>query len=129
MSGHSVSLHDKYDLSQETVLLNGTQALVRLMLMQHARDKAAGLNTAGYVSGYRGSPLGAVDQHADRSSVGRTPAQYTGLQAVDHAVTVAVGKQEITRIECRGTASDTDRRGLLDKRNTLDLDAQILAID
>jgi indolepyruvate ferredoxin oxidoreductase len=43
------------------VLLNGTQALVRLMLMQKARDRAAGLNTAGYVTGYRGSPLGAVD--------------------------------------------------------------------
>ena len=67
MSGHSVSLHDKYDLSQDTVLLNGTQALVRLMLMQHARDKAAGLNSAGYVSGYRGSPLGAVDQQMERA--------------------------------------------------------------
>ena len=43
------------------MLLNGTQALVRLMLMQKARDRAAGLNTAGYVTGYRGSPLGAVD--------------------------------------------------------------------
>ncbi len=56
-----VSLSDRYDLSKTQVLLNGTQALVRLMLMQKARDKAAGLNTAGYVSGYRGSPLGAVD--------------------------------------------------------------------
>jgi indolepyruvate ferredoxin oxidoreductase len=62
MSTRDVSLHDKYDLTKETVLLNGTQALVRLMLMQSARDKAAGLNTAGYVTGYRGSPLGAVDQ-------------------------------------------------------------------
>ena len=62
MSQRDVTLHDKYDLSQPTVLLNGTQALVRLMLMQSARDKAAGLSTAGYVTGYRGSPLGAVDQ-------------------------------------------------------------------
>ncbi|NNF90937.1 MAG: indolepyruvate ferredoxin oxidoreductase family protein, partial [Boseongicola sp.] len=62
MSRRDVTLHDKYDLTQTDVLLNGTQALVRLMLMQAARDKAAGLNTAGYVSGYRGSPLGAVDQ-------------------------------------------------------------------
>ena len=61
MSRHNVSLHDKYDLSKEMVLLNGTQALVRLVLMQAARDKAAGHDTGGYVTGYRGSPLGAVD--------------------------------------------------------------------
>ena len=45
-----------------TVFLSGTQALVRLMLMQRERDAAAGLNTQGFVSGYRGSPLGMVDQ-------------------------------------------------------------------
>ncbi|MDJ0641124.1 MAG: indolepyruvate ferredoxin oxidoreductase family protein, partial [Paracoccaceae bacterium] len=61
MTTRDVTLHDKFDLSKETVLLNGTQALVRLMLMQAARDKASGLNTAGYVTGYRGSPLGGVD--------------------------------------------------------------------
>ncbi|WBU57512.1 indolepyruvate ferredoxin oxidoreductase family protein [Paracoccus sediminicola] len=57
----SFSLADRFDLSKSQVLLNGTQALVRLMLMQHARDTAAGLNTAGLVTGYRGSPLGGVD--------------------------------------------------------------------
>ncbi|MFV0293750.1 MAG: indolepyruvate ferredoxin oxidoreductase family protein [Paracoccus sp. (in: a-proteobacteria)] len=55
------SLGDRFDLSKKQVLLNGTQALVRLMLMQHARDTDAGLNTAGLVTGYRGSPLGGVD--------------------------------------------------------------------
>ncbi|MDO5657400.1 MAG: indolepyruvate ferredoxin oxidoreductase family protein [Paracoccus sp. (in: a-proteobacteria)] len=55
------SLADRFDLEKSTVLLNGTQALVRLMLMQKARDRAVGLNTAGLVSGYRGSPLGGVD--------------------------------------------------------------------
>ncbi len=54
-------LSDRFDLTCSNVLLNGTQALVRLMLEQAARDAAAGLNTAGYVTGYRGSPLGAVD--------------------------------------------------------------------
>ncbi len=61
MSKQDISLNDRYDLSKNQVLLNGTQALVRLMLMQKARDAAAGLNTGGYVTGYRGSPLGAVD--------------------------------------------------------------------
>mgnify|MGYP001469404062 CR=1 FL=1 len=61
-------LNQKFDLNQSPVLLTGTQALVRLMLMQKARDRAAGLNTAGYVSGYRGSPLGAVDQQMMRAS-------------------------------------------------------------
>ncbi len=68
MIPHDVTLHDKYDLAKEAVLLNGTQALVRLMLMQAARDKAVGWNTAGYVTGYRGSPLGAVDQQMARAS-------------------------------------------------------------
>ncbi|MGR3662934.1 MAG: indolepyruvate ferredoxin oxidoreductase family protein [Paracoccaceae bacterium] len=67
MTRQDITLHDKFDLSKQKVLLNGTQALVRLMLMQKARDKAAGLNTAGYVTGYRGSPLGAVDQQMNRA--------------------------------------------------------------
>ncbi len=68
MGREDISLNDRYDLSKRHVLLNGTQALVRLMLIQRARDAAAGLNTAGYVTGYRGSPLGAVDMHMDRAS-------------------------------------------------------------
>jgi indolepyruvate ferredoxin oxidoreductase len=59
---HDVSLADRFDLDKETVLLGGIQGLVRMCLMQKARDEAAGLKTAGYVSGYRGSPLGGVDQ-------------------------------------------------------------------
>ncbi|MCG6901878.1 MAG: indolepyruvate ferredoxin oxidoreductase family protein [Rhodobacter sp.] len=62
-----VTLHDRFDLEKSPVLMNGTQALVRLMLMQKARDRAAGLNTAGYVSGYRGSPLGSVDMTMARA--------------------------------------------------------------
>jgi indolepyruvate ferredoxin oxidoreductase len=67
MTLQEVSLSDRFDLAKSPVLLNGTQALVRLMLMQKARDRAAGLNTAGYVTGYRGSPLGAVDQQMARA--------------------------------------------------------------
>ena len=67
MSDQKISLNDRLDLSKSQILLNGTQALVRLMLMQAARDKAAGHNTAGYVTGYRGSPLGAVDLQMARA--------------------------------------------------------------
>lgn len=56
-----VSLKDRYDLGQSRIFVNGAQAIVRLSLMQHTRDKAAGLNTAGYITGYRGSPLGGLD--------------------------------------------------------------------
>jgi indolepyruvate ferredoxin oxidoreductase len=56
------TLNDKYTLDTGRVFLNGSQALVRLTLMQKARDEKSGLNTAGFVSGYRGSPLGNVDK-------------------------------------------------------------------
>ena len=57
-----VSLEDKYTLEKGRVFLTGTQALIRLLLLQRERDQRAGLNTAGFVSGYRGSPLGGLDQ-------------------------------------------------------------------
>jgi len=58
----AVSLDDKYTLETGRVFLTGTQALVRLPMMQRQRDAKAGLNTAAFISGYRGSPLGALDQ-------------------------------------------------------------------
>ena len=67
MTTQKISLNDRFDLGKSPVLLNGTQALVRVMMMQAARDKAAGLNTAGLVTGYRGSPLGAVDMQMMRA--------------------------------------------------------------
>ena len=56
------SLDDKYTLERGRVFLTGTQALIRLLMMQRDRDRLAGLNTAGFISGYRGSPLGGLDQ-------------------------------------------------------------------
>jgi indolepyruvate ferredoxin oxidoreductase len=56
-----ISLDDKYTATSGRVYLTGIQALVRLPISQHLRDRAAGLNTAGYVSGYRGSPLSGYD--------------------------------------------------------------------
>ncbi|WP_421857165.1 indolepyruvate ferredoxin oxidoreductase family protein [Oricola sp.] len=57
-----VSLGDKYDLECDRVFVTGTQAIVRMLLMQSERDRLAGLDTAGFVSGYRGSPIGGLDQ-------------------------------------------------------------------
>lgn len=52
----AVGLDDKYTATEGTVYLTGVQALVRLPMMQKRRDRAAGLNTGGYITGYRGSP-------------------------------------------------------------------------
>lgn len=58
----SASLDDKYSLDQGRAFMSGVQALVRLPMLQRQRDAAAGLNTGGFISGYRGSPLGGYDQ-------------------------------------------------------------------
>ena len=61
MPKQAVSLSDKFDLGQARQILTGTQAIVRLTLMQRQRDVDAGLNTAGFVTGYRGSPIAALE--------------------------------------------------------------------
>ncbi|MGA8005751.1 MAG: indolepyruvate ferredoxin oxidoreductase family protein [Burkholderiales bacterium] len=92
-----VSLDDKYTLGKGRVFLTGTQALVRLMLLQRERDVLAGLNTAGYISGYRGSPLGGVDQtmwgakkHLERHHVVFQPGVNEDL-----AATAVWGTQQV----------------------------------
>jgi len=57
----SPSLDDKFDLTETHQILNGSQAIVRLMLMQKERDRKAGLNTGGYCTGYRGSPIAGLE--------------------------------------------------------------------
>ncbi|NHZ77941.1 indolepyruvate ferredoxin oxidoreductase family protein [Massilia sp. CCM 8695] len=59
----TVTLDDKYTATTGNIFLSGIQALVRLPMMQRERDQAAGLNTAGFISGYRGSPLGGLDEN------------------------------------------------------------------
>ncbi len=61
MTLHDVALDDKFDLGKERIFLSGAQAVIRMLLMQRERDRRSGLNTAGFVSGYRGSPLGGLD--------------------------------------------------------------------
>lgn len=96
MSRQDISLSDRYDLAKDVILLNGTQALVRLVLMQRARDALAGINSAGLVTGYRGSPLGAVDTQMDRAKSLLEKANVTfqpGLNE-DLAATALWGAQQ-----------------------------------
>jgi indolepyruvate ferredoxin oxidoreductase len=62
-----VSLDDKYEVESGRIYLTGTQALVRLPIAQRQRDAAAGINSACFISGYRGSPLGGLDQQLWRA--------------------------------------------------------------
>jgi len=91
-----VSLDDKYDLKCSRTYMSGTQALIRLTLMQHERDKREGLNTAGYITGYRGSPVGGVDQQFERAASHLTPRNIkfqAGLNE-DLAATAIWGTQQ-----------------------------------
>ena len=89
-------LDDRYDRSQGRVFLTGTQALVRIMLDQARRDQQAGQNTAGFVSGYRGSPLGGVDLEMWRQKSRLAEARIEFLPAVneDLAATAILGAQQ-----------------------------------
>src|SRR5215475_3821729 len=93
-----VTLDDKYELDSGRVFLTGAQALVRLLILQRQRDKLAGLDTGGFVSGYRGSPLGALDlslwkaqKFLDRANIKFQP----GLNE-DLAATAIWGSQQVT---------------------------------
>jgi len=61
MALRQVQLDDKYTVDHGRVFVTGIQALVRLPMLQFDLDRDAGLRTAGYISGYRGSPLGGLD--------------------------------------------------------------------
>ncbi len=95
---HNYSLDSRYTRNQGQVFLTGTQALVRLMLMQAQMDVKAGLNTAGFVSGYRGSPLGGVDQEMWRAEKLLTATGVSFLPAIneDLAATAVLGTQQTT---------------------------------
>ena len=96
MANTSIKLDDKFNLLRFSVLLNGTQALVRLMLGQKQRDEKLGLNTAGFVTGYRGSPLGAVDFQMRRASKELADSNIQFKEAIneDLAATALWGSQQ-----------------------------------
>src|SRR2546421_4181735 len=87
------------------IFLTGTQALVRLLVMQRWLDIEQGLNTAGFVSGYRGSPLGAYDQQLWRARKTLDAQQIRFLPAVNEelAATAVLGSQQV-EIDPRRTA-------------------------
>ncbi|WP_321930540.1 indolepyruvate ferredoxin oxidoreductase family protein [Paraburkholderia guartelaensis] len=91
-----VSLDDKYALESGRIFLTGVQALVRLPLMQHRRDKSNGLNTAGYISGYRGSPLGTYDAELGKARKFLADANVLFVPGVneDLAATAVWGTQQ-----------------------------------
>jgi indolepyruvate ferredoxin oxidoreductase len=92
-----ISLDDKFTLERGRAFITGTQAFIRLAILQRQRDLKAGLNTAGYITGYRGSPLGSVDttavkakKHLDAHHVKFHPGVNEDL-----AATAAWGTQQV----------------------------------
>ncbi|MEO0327449.1 MAG: indolepyruvate ferredoxin oxidoreductase family protein [Pseudomonadota bacterium] len=97
LTNTAISLEDKYTATSGKVFMNGTQALVRLPMVQMRRDHAAGLNTGAFISGYRGSPIGAYDfalqqakKHLDKHGVVFQP----GINE-DLAATAVWGTQQL----------------------------------
>jgi indolepyruvate ferredoxin oxidoreductase len=96
MALRDVKLDDKYDLGQRRVFVTGFQALVRLCLMQKELDRRNGLNTAGFVTGYRGSPLGGLDSQFLRAGpfLQKNDIRFQGGINEDLAATAIWGSQQ-----------------------------------
>jgi len=103
--GTSHTLDDKYTSLNGSAFMTGTQALVRLPMAQMRRDKAAGLNTAAFVTGYRGSPLGAYDQQLERAKAHLSEHNVRFQPGVneDLAATAIWGTQQVVLSEQANT--------------------------
>ncbi|MGN6584146.1 MAG: indolepyruvate ferredoxin oxidoreductase family protein [Rhizobiaceae bacterium] len=90
-------LEDRYLRESGRVFLTGTQALVRVALDQARRDRSAGLNTAGFISGYRGSPLGGVDLELWRAQklIEENRIEFMPAVNEDLAATAVLGSQQV----------------------------------
>ena len=105
----TVTLDDKYALDYGRAFMSGVQALVKLPMLQRKRDPRPGKNTAGFISGYRGSPLGGYDQAlwkakkhlegAEHRLPARRQRRAGGHRALGHAATrlLPAGTQEVRR--------------------------------
>src|ERR1700684_881112 len=96
MALRDVKLDDKYDLGQRRVFVTGFQALVRLCLMQKELDRRSGLNTAGYVTGYRGSPPRGLDRQFLRAEpfLAKSDVRFQAGINEDLAATAVWGTQQ-----------------------------------
>ncbi|MGI9499891.1 MAG: indolepyruvate ferredoxin oxidoreductase family protein [Geminicoccaceae bacterium] len=97
MIGHDVSLDDKYTRLSGRVLINGIEALVRLPLDQARQDRRSGLRTGGFISGYRGSPLGGYDQRLEavKALLEEHRVQFQPGVNEDLAATAVWGSQQV----------------------------------
>ena len=96
----NVTLDEKYTLDSGTVLINGAQCLARLPLLQRQLDFKSGLNTAGFISGYRGSPIGNLDQtlwHIGEKLKANNIVFQPGVNE-DLAATAIAGSQQISSV-------------------------------
>ena len=93
----AVTLDDKYEREQGLIYLTGSQALVRMAMMQSARDKAAGLNTGCFISGYRGSPMHNADKELWRAGklLDRSRIHFVPAVNEDIAATSCWGAQQV----------------------------------
>tara|TARA_R110000772_G_scaffold226474_1_gene337183 strand:+ start:67905 stop:71387 length:3483 start_codon:yes stop_codon:yes gene_type:complete len=96
-SALAISLEDKYRLDSTRAYMTGIEALVRLPMLQHQRDIERGLNTAGFISGYRGSPLGNLDQALWQAKpyLDKHHIQFVPGVNEDMAATAVRGSQEV----------------------------------
>lgn len=96
MTLHDVSLADKFDLGKERIFVSGAQAIVRMLLMQRERDRRAGLSTAGFVSGYRGSPVGGLDNQLWKAGKELSAAGIVFQPGLNEelAATACIGSQQ-----------------------------------
>ena len=93
----AITLDDKYTAEDGKVFINGTQALVRLPMVQMRRDRAAGLNTGTFISGYRGSPVGGFDHtlHQAREHLKKHDIHFLPGVNEDLAATAVWGSQQL----------------------------------
>ena len=94
---HDVNVNDKYTAVEGQIFISGIQALVRLPMVQKIRDEAAGLNTAGFISGYRGSPLGGLDEALWRAKkfLGEKHIKFVPGVNEELAATAVWGTQQV----------------------------------